>query len=244
LADIYVNDAFPVSHRKDASVILLPKLLPAYAGLRLEEEIKKLSMTFKNNKHPFLLILGGAKFSTKIPIIKRYLKLADNIFIGGAILNDFLKAKGYEVGQSLVDDTKYDIKTLLKNKKIILPEFVLVQSGHKFAEKRVEAILKTDTIIDVGAREIPKLTSLINKSKLLLWNGPLGRYENGGKIFTEKMLKIVARTKTESIIGGGDTAYLISEMKLEHKFYFISTGGGATLDFLAEGTLPGIKVLE
>jgi phosphoglycerate kinase len=243
LADIYVNDAFPVSHRKDASVVLLPKLLPAYAGLRMEEEIKKLSVTFKNNKHPFLLILGGAKFSTKIPIIKKYLKLADTIFIGGAILNDFLKARGYEVGQSLVDDTNYDIKTLLKNKKIILPEYVLVESGKKHIEKRVDKLAKIDNIIDIGSKEIPQLTSLVNKSKLILWNGPLGRYEDGGKIFTEKILKIVANANAESIIGGGDTAYLISEMKLENKFYFVSTGGGATLDFLANGTLPGIKAL-
>jgi 3-phosphoglycerate kinase len=244
LGDIYVNDAFPVSHRKDASVVLLPKLLPAYAGLRMEEEIKKLSLAFKNTKHPFLLILGGAKFSTKIPILKKYSKLADNIFIGGAILSDFLKAGGYEVGRSLVDNDDYDLDTLIKNKKIILPKFVLVQSGGKLIEKSIDTIKETDTIIDIGEKEIMKLTSLIAKSKLILWNGPLGRYENGGKVFTEKILKVVAKARAKSIIGGGDTAYLISDMKLEDKFYFVSTGGGATLDFLANGTLPGIMALK
>jgi phosphoglycerate kinase len=155
-----------------------------------------------------------------------------------------LKAGGYEVGRSLVDNDDYDLDTLIKNKKIILPKFVLVQSGGKLIEKSIDTIKETDTIIDIGEKEIMKLTSLIAKSKLILWNGPLGRYENGGKVFTEKILKVVAKARAKSIIGGGDTAYLISDMKLEDKFYFVSTGGGATLDFLANGTLPGIMALK
>ena len=118
MADLYVNDAFSVSHRADASIVLLPKLLPCFAGFQLEEEVKNLSKVFKKPKHPFLFILGGAKFSTKMPLIKKYIKIADQIFIGGALLNDFLKAKGYEVGQSLVDDTK-GIESILKNKKLL-----------------------------------------------------------------------------------------------------------------------------
>jgi phosphoglycerate kinase len=233
MGDIYVNDAFSVSHRAHASIVLLPKLMPAYAGLQLEEEVKNLSHAFKKPRHPFLFILGGAKFSTKIPLIKRYLKLADFVFVGGALANDFLKAKGYDIGKSLVDDTNYGIAEILKNKKLILP---------------TDFVIKNEAIIDMGKESIKNLELIIKKSKLILWNGPLGRYEDGGGEATKKILKAVALqskiAKAESIIGGGDTVALISKMKMEKKFSFVSTGGGATLDFLANGTLPGIKALQ
>lgn len=227
--DIYINEAFPVSHREDASMVLLPKILPSYAGLQLEEEVKNLSHTFKKQKRPFLFILGGAKFSTKIPLIQKYLKLADYVFVGGALANDFLKAKGYNIGKSLVSDNNFGIEKLLKNKKLILP---------------TDFVKKDEIILDIGEESVKNLASLIKKSKLILWNGPLGKYEDGGALATKKILKLVADSKAESIIGGGDTVALISKMKMEKKFSFISTGGGATLDFLANGTLPGIKALE
>jgi len=233
MGDIYVNDAFSVSHRAHASIVLLPKLLPSYAGFQLEEEVKNLSHAFKTPKHPFLFILGGAKFSTKMPLIKKYLKLADYVFIGGALANDFLKAKGYDVGKSLVDDTNYGIASILKNKKLILP---------------TDFVIKNKAIIDIGKKSIKNLETIIKKAKLILWNGPLGKYEDGGAAATKKILKFIALqskiAKAESIIGGGDTVALISKMKMEKKFSFVSTGGGATLDFLANGTLPGIKALQ
>lgn len=244
LADIYVNEAFPVSHREDTSIVLLPKLLPSYAGFQLFEEVKNLSRAFKRPKHPFLFILGGAKFSTKMPLIKKYLKLADQVFVGGALANDLLKAEGFMVGKSLVDDTNYDIGKILKNKKLVLPVDVLVKSGNKLIEKGVDKIEKDEIILDTGSQSVENLALLIKKSKLVLWNGPLGKYEMGGAKSTKKLLKLVAASKAESIIGGGDTVALISEMKIEDKFSFVSTGGGATLDFLANGSLPGIKALE
>ena len=245
LGEIYVNDAFSVSHRAHASIVGLPKYLPSYAGFQLEAEVKNLSKVFENPKHPFLFILGGAKFSTKIPLIKKYLKLADNIFIGGALLNDFLKAKGLEVGQSLVDGTSYGIEKILKNKNLIIPEYVLVKNVlGKFIEKNVKEVSKDDVIIDVGIEATKNLLPIIKKSKMILWNGPLGKYEIGGGGATKEVLKMVAGASAESIIGGGDTVTLISEMKMEKKFSFVSTGGGATLDFLASGTLPGIKALK
>ena len=244
LGNIYVNEAFPVSHRPDASIVLLPKLLPAYAGLQLEEEVKNLSHTFKKPKHPFLFILGGAKFSTKMPLIKKYLKLADYIFIGGALANDFLKAEGYEIGQSLVSDVNFGIKALLKNKKLIIPVDVVVKSGSKFINKKVNEVKKEEIILDAGIQSVKNLAPLIQKSKLILWNGPLGKYEAGGAKATKQILKLVAKSKAESIIGGGDTVALISEMKMEKKFSFVSTGGGAALEFLSNGTLPGIKALR
>ena len=243
MGDIYVNEAFSVSHREHASVVGLPKFLPSYAGFQLEEEVRNLSKAIKNPKHPFLFILGGAKFSTKMPLINKYLKLADQVFIGGALANDFLKAKGYEVGKSLVDDTK-GIEKIIKNCKLILPIDVVVSDGKNLINKKVAEIGKDEIILDIGKESIKMIEPYIKKSKLILWNGPLGKYEAGGGGATKKILKLVASSKAESIIGGGDTVSLISEMKMEKEFSFVSTGGGATLDFLAKGTLPGIKALH
>lgn len=242
--DIYVNDAFSVSHRAHASVVGIPKYLPHYAGLQLAEEIKHLSVPFKNPKHPFLFILGGAKFSTKMPLIKKYLKLADFVFIGGALLNDILETEGFEVGKSLVDESVSLPKSMLKNKKLLLPLDVLVKSGNNLINKNIEDIAKDDVILDNGAESTKLLASVVKKSKLILWNGPLGKYEDGGDKATKIILKEIAKTKATSIIGGGDTVELISLLKMRDKFTFVSTGGGATLDFLANGTLPGIKALK
>jgi phosphoglycerate kinase len=244
LADIYVNEAFPVSHRSDASLVLVPKLLPSYAGIQMEEEVKNLSKAFEKPKHPFLFILGGAKFSTKMPLIQKYLALADYVFIGGALANDFLKAKGYEVGNSLVTEETYGIEQLLKNKKLILPEYVVVKEGSKFVNKRADEVGKHEMILDIGTPSVDMLAPIIKKAKMILWNGPLGKYEDGASLSTREVLELVAKSKAESIIGGGDTVALISKMKMEKKFSFVSTGGGATLDFLADGTLPGIKALN
>jgi phosphoglycerate kinase len=243
MGDVYVNDAFSVSHREHASIVSLPKYLPSFAGLQLQNEIKNLSHVFKKPKHPFLFILGGAKFSTKMPLIKKYLKLADNVFVGGALADDFLKAEGDEVGKSLVDDTNYGITKILNNPKLILPRDVVVKSGNRLVNKKVGELGKEDIILDIGKVTIKDLEPLIKKAKLILWNGPLGKYEDGGAKATKEILKIVAASKAESIIGGGDTVDLISKMKMENKFSFVSTGGGATLDFLVNGTLPGIKML-
>lgn len=236
LGDIYVNDAFSVSHRAHASITGLPKYLPSYAGFQLEEEIKNLSKVFKKPKHPFLFVLGGAKFSTKMPLIQKYLKLADSVFIGGALANNFLEAKGCEIGKSLVEEKKYNLKNLLKNKKLILPEDVVIEN---------------EVILDIGNKSVKNLEKLIKKSKLILWNGPLGKYEDGGEKATKKTMDFLLKQKgKEIIIGGGDLVSLVSKPKLEARTsnlkanLFISTGGGATLDFLANGTLPGIKALK
>ena len=143
----------------------------------------------------------------------------------------------------MVDDTK-GIEKILKNKKLILPSDVVVESSGKFITKKVTEVGKDDVILDVGDESIKMLEPYVKNAKLILWNGPLGKYEAGGGGATKKVLKLVGNGKAESIIGGGDTVALISELKIENKFSFVSTGGGATLDFLANGTLPGIKALE
>lgn len=241
--DIYVNEAFPVSHREDASIVLLPKILPSYAGLQLEAEVKHLKGVFEKPEHPFLFILGGSKISTKAPLVEKYLHTADHVFIGGALLNDFLKAKGYEVGRSLVDEGEYSFKEVLENPKLVLPNDVLCESKDGVATRKINEVQKDEMIIDVGEESIKNLESIIKKAKLILWNGPLGRYEGGGDKATKALLKMVASSKATSIIGGGDTVAVISELQMEKKFTFVSTGGGATLDFLSSGTLPGIDAL-
>lgn len=244
LGDMYVNEAFSVSHRKHASIISLPKYLPSFVGLQFEKEVKNLSHAFSQTRRPFLFILGGDKFSTKMPLIKKYLKLADYVFVGGALANNFLKAKGYEVGKSILSDKDYNSKEIIKNKKLILPHDVVVRVGNKLINKKISEIKTDEDILDIGNETVQNLASLIKRSKLILWNGPLGKYEQGGGVSTKNVLKLVASARAESLIGGGDTVALVSEMKMEKKFSFVSTGGGATLDFLIDGTLPGIKALQ
>ena len=244
-ADIYVNEAFPVSHRYDASIVLLPKFLPSYAGFQFEKEIKNLSRVLKNPEHPFLFILGGTKFENKIPLVRKYIQLADYVFVGGALLHNFLKAKGYEIGQSLYKKVDLDLKRIMKSKKLILPGDVVVRTSTGLTKKKINAIKKNETIFDIGPGSVKKIAPFIKNARLILWGGPLGIYEErGGDISTTKILKLVAGSRAQSIIAGGNTVVLVSRLKMEKKFSFVSTGGGATLEFLAKGTLPGIKALQ
>ena len=228
LGDIYVNEAFPESHREYASIVGVPKLLPSYAGLRLIEETQRLSSVFYP-KRPFLFILGGAKFDTKLPLLKKFIAIADHIFVGGAMAHNFFKELGQDIGSSLVSEGDFGLKELWETGKIILPEDTIVKDGE---------------IMDAGPCTIENLKSKISASKLVLWNGPLGRYERGYKVATLEVAKLIAESGHESIIGGGDTLAAIKELNLFDKFSFVSTGGGAMLDFLATGTLPGIEVLN
>ncbi|HEX7724802.1 MAG TPA: phosphoglycerate kinase [Candidatus Paceibacterota bacterium] len=243
LAQIYVNDAFPVSHRKHASVVGVPKLIPGYAGLQIQKEVENLSQAF-NPSHPFLFVLGGAKFDTKMPLIEKFSGLADTIFIGGAIANDFFKAKGYEVGESVLSEGDFDVKPLLTNPKIILPIDV---SNQDHVIKPANSASKTDKILDVGPASVEALKPKIAAAKFILWNGTLGYCEAGYPEATNTLAKlIVEATKNgaTSIVGGGDTVAALSELGLDTSFSFVSTAGGAMLDFLAKGTLPGLEVLK
>lgn len=242
-ADIYVNDAFSVSHREHASIVGVPKFLPSYAGLQMMEEIKNLSLALKP-AHPFVFILGGAKISTKLPLITRYLKSADEVFVGGAILNNILRDKKLPIGESLVDDTETP-RAILNSPKI-LPVLDVVTENHKGVSRTIIPLEVNDDerIVDIGPETIASFKPIFSKAKLIVWNGPLGNYEKGYDKGTVLLLKLLASLKTKTILGGGDTVALVSKLKLEKKFTFVSTGGGATLDFLAHGTLPGIKALK
>ncbi len=242
LGDIYVNDAFSASHRNHASIVGVPKILPAYAGILFEDEVRNLSKALKPPKQ-FLFILGGAKFSTKIPLVKKYLKTAENLFIGGALANNFFKELGCEVGRSRTEEG-LKIKDLARNKKIVLPVDVVVKNSRgKVLVKDLNCVSADDFILDAGPKSVELLKKLAGKSKFVLWNGPLGYYEDGFSKSTEDLLKALAKTKTKSIIGGGDTVSLVIKLGLEKKFNFVSTGGGAMIEFLAKGALPGIKAL-
>ncbi|OHA86963.1 MAG: hypothetical protein A3A96_03435 [Candidatus Zambryskibacteria bacterium RIFCSPLOWO2_01_FULL_39_39] len=205
-ADIYINEAFSTSHRAHASIVGIPKFLPHFAGFHFLEEFKKLGEAF-NPEHPFLFILGGVKFETKLPLVEKFLNIADEIFIGGALA---VKAKALP---------------LALNPKIIFP-------------------VGDIALLDANTETLEMLGEKIKKAKFVLWNGPLGNYEVGYKEGTLTLARVLADSYAKVIVGGGDTENVIDELNMKDKFYFISLAGGAMLDFLANGTLPGIEALK
>lgn len=228
LADLYVNDAFAVCHREHASVVGVPKYLPSYAGLLLADEIKHLKIN-NETPHPFLFILGGAKFETKLPLIEKFLEKADNMFIGGALANDLLKLKGVDVKDSLVSTSNISLDHLVSNPKILMPKH-MVWDG--------------DKIMDAGLEDVAALKPFIMSAKYILWNGPLGDYEKGFKEGTIALSRLIGESEAKSVVGGGDTLASIKELGLMDQFTFISTGGGAMLEFLLKGTLVAVEALE
>jgi phosphoglycerate kinase len=243
LGDFFVNDAFSVSHRAHASVVGIPKFLPSFAGFQLEAEIKNLSQAF-NPPTPFLFILGGAKFDTKLPLVQKFLSIATTIFIGGALAHDFYKAQGFDLGKSKVYQTDLDLTALISNPKIIIQPDVIAVSAQGKKEKKPQEVESDETILDAGEESISLLRKLCSEAKCILWNGPLGNYENGYMYATQELAKIISAEKALSIVGGGDTLAAIADLGIEDTFGFVSTGGGAMLDFLALGTLPGIEALK
>ena len=243
LADFYVNDAFSVCHREHASIVGVPKFLPSYAGLQLEKEIAELSKAF-NPAHPFVFILGGAKFETKLPLINKFIDKADFLCIGGALSNDILKAQGKNVGKSLVSKTEIDLSVVIESKKLMKIVDVVVENNGNTETKKVEDISDEDNIMDAGVETIKIWEEKIRDGAFVLWNGPLGNFELGFDKGTLALAQAIASSDAESIVGGGDTLSAIKKLNLEKAFSFISTGGGATLDFLANETLPGIQALN
>ncbi len=245
LADIYVNECFPVSHREEASIVGVPQFLPSYAGLRFMEEVRALCHAF-TPAHPFLFIVGGAKFETKLPLLERFFPIADRIFVGGALQNDFFKAYGYEVGRSVVSKGQFDMNNLLHHPKLLLPTDVVVsREDTTTAIVKPEEVGKGDCIVDAGPATVTTLKKYVDEAKYIIWNGPLGYYENGFEQQTKALAKLIAAASAETAIGGGDTLAALATLGLEktHKNLFLSTGGGAMLDFLSNGTLPGIEAL-
>jgi len=242
LADIYVNDAFAVSHREHASIVSLPRLITSYAGPLFVREVEALSKVF-NPSRPFLFITGGVKFDTKLPLIEKFLDIADYVFVGGALANDIFKEKGYEIGRSVVAKSRINLKHIEMNPKLIIPVDVLTVSTLSKDSKGPDVVGPDEKIVDVGPRTIDQLADLLSEVKLVLWNGPMGDYERDFSVGTENLAKAIVESRAESIIGGGDTVACVRKLGLLDKFSFVSTGGGAMVEFLAKGTLLGIEAL-
>ena len=254
LADIYVDDAFGTAHRAHASTVGIAKCLPAVAGLLMEKELKALGSLLTNPEHPFGALLGGAKVSDKIGLIQNISDKVDLLLIGGAMSATFLKAKGYKVGRSLVETDKqglaHELMEAVKRKgvSLFLPVDVMVADNIN-AEAIGEVVPIADipankNIVDIGPKTIELFSQQIGQCKTVFWNGPVGVYEipqfaQG----TKAMVELLASIKATTIVGGGSTAEIVEEMKLAHKMTHVSTGGGASLNFLEEKTLPGVSVL-
>lgn len=254
LGDLYVNDAFAVSHRAHASVDAIASELPSYAGPLLANEIAVLSKLDKHMKQPFVLVMGGLKIETKLPVIERYIDSAEKILIGGALATTFLVAQGYAVGKSVYDVDGVKIaKALLQRAKdkLVLPTDVLVASSvRKDAQTRcvpVDAVKPLDRIVDLGKKTIAQFEDELEQAKTIVWNGPLGMTEvpkfcHGTQVVAKAIAERTGSATT--IVGGGDTVPVLEAMHLADKFTLLSTGGGALLEYLAGKKLPGLEVLE
>lgn len=244
--EFYVNDAFSVSHRAHASVVALPAFLPHFAGFNLLDEIKNLSQVF-SAPHPFFFILGGAKFETKMPLIQKFMKLANHVFVGGALANNFFKEKGLATGKSLVSSGNFGLKQYFNDPKLMLPVDVVVKDAETFeiSVKNDYEVGENDIIMDIGPISLLNIKTVMMQSKFVLWNGPMGNYEEGFKDQTIGIAKIIAETKVKAAIGGGDTTAAVASLDLDDDSnLFVSTGGGAMLQYLLDETLPGIDALK
>ena len=257
LGNIYVNDAFSCSHRKHASIYEITKFLPSYSGLQLNLEIDALTKITSEIKRPITCIIGGSKISTKISIIKNLIFKFDNIVIVGSMANNILKYKGYTIGKSIqeenCDQIIQEILSLSKKEKckIIFPEDVAVGKDLNGMPKIKELndISEDELILDIGPKTIKTISNIIDFSSTVLWNGPAGYFENPafakGSVAIAK--KIVEKNKDNSIYsvaGGGDTVALLNNIGMANYFNFVSTAGGAFLEYLEGKELPGIKVLN
>ena len=237
--DYYVKEAFSVSHREHASIVGLPKHLPHYSGIQFEREMRHLALAF-NPPRPSLVIIGGIKFDTKLPLAKKFLDIADYVFVGGALANDFFNAQGHNMGDSVTSGKDFGLSEILDHERLILPRDV---GGAGFV-KRPSEVTDGEAILDAGPETIDELKTVIEASSFVLWNGPIGDYAKGFSKRNEELARIIANSTAQSIVGGGDTVASIAGLGLEDRFTFVSTAGGAMIQFLSEGTLPGIVALE
>ena len=257
LANIYVNDAFSCSHRAHTSIFEITKFLPSYAGLQLNLEIDALTKITSEIKKPITCIIGGSKISTKINIIKNLIPKFDNIVIVGGMANNLLKYKGHNIGKSIYEDNCDQIIEQIfslskkENCKIIYPEDVSVGKDLNGSPliKEVNKVSEDELILDIGPKTIQSIKNLIEKSKTILWNGPAGYFENPNyaKGSLEIAKKIIEKNKINtiySVAGGGDTVALLNSMGAIKNFNFVSTAGGAFLEYLEGKELPGIKALN
>jgi phosphoglycerate kinase len=249
--DVYVNDAFGAAHRKHASVHAITNFFKnrSYAGLLLKKEIASLSYLLDRPKKPFVAVLGGAKVSDKIKTIEKLLVLVDHILIGGAMAYPFLKAQGKVVGKSLCtdDDVKLAKQLLAQDKghKIQLPSDHIIASTPD-SEGRSSVEITEDTMaLDIGPQTIERYAHLIKSAQTIFWNGPMGLFENPKfNVGTMKMAELIAMSDAFSVVGGGDSVAAAHESGFSEKFTHVSTGGGASLEYIERGELPGVQALR
>lgn len=253
-ADIFINDAFASCHRNHASVTGLAKALPSYAGPSLLKEVTMLEPLIKRPKHPYYAFIGGAKLSTKVPVIEKLLRVADKVFIGGAMAHPFFAAKRIRIGKSLLDKQEVPAaKKLLKNKKLVLPTDVCVAGKlDKNAKPQclpVSRIKASDMIGDVGTETMRDWAEEVRMARTIVWNGPVGVTElaafSHGSLVLGRAVASRSKGKAYGVAGGGDTLPVLERTDMSEWFDWISTGGGAMLEFIAQGgALPGLKALQ
>tara|TARA_Y100000590_G_scaffold25940_1_gene29282 strand:+ start:405 stop:1592 length:1188 start_codon:yes stop_codon:yes gene_type:complete len=257
LGDLFVNDAFSCSHRDHASVSKIAEFLPSYAGLQLETEINALKKVTTEIKKPITCIIGGSKISTKIGIINNLIPKFNNIIIVGGMANNILKYKGHQIGNSIFENNcETLIKEIFKNSKkfncqITYPVDVVVAKNmeSKGKNKDINEVNNNEMILDIGPKTISSIKKIINNTNTILWNGPAGYFENPSfQNGTSQILEIISeKTKKDkifSIAGGGETVAAINKFKKFESFTFVSTAGGAFLEYLEGKTLPGIKAIN
>jgi len=257
LGDVYVNDAFAVSHRAEASLVALPALLPCYGGLLMKKEVIAIDQAVKNPKRPLVAIIGGAKISTKITLISTLIEKADYVILGGGLANPFFRAQRFSIGKSICEyEMVSKARQLLflaaqKNTSIILPVDAFIgDPTNKTTPGKLYMIgskIPADAaILDIGPETKKKFGEILKNARTIIWNGPIGLFENpmykeGTDFIYEEMVK---NSKATSVVGGGDTLAAISNKRNLDKITHISTGGGAMLEFIEQGTLPGIEALK
>jgi len=255
LGDLFVNDAFGSCHRAHASVEGVTKYLPAVAGFLLEKEIEYFEKILKNPAKPFSLILGGAKVSDKIEVIRNMLKLADFIFIGGAMAYTFLRSRRIWAGSSRVEEDKIDLASKIFEEAVKTKTSIILPEDHIVADKISEdanvrhvddiAIQDGSIGLDIGPKTIEKFKAILEGSKTIVWNGPLGFFELAPfKKGTEEIANFITGLDATTVIGGGDTAAAITQLGLKDKVSHVSTGGGASLEYMEGKKLPGIAALN
>ena len=257
LGDLYVNDAFSCSHRAHASIVEISKFLPSFSGLQLDLEINALTKITSEITKPITCIIGGSKISTKIEIIKNLIPKFDNIIIVGGMANNFIEYFGHNIGKSIKEKNCApiieEIISLSKKEKceITYPEDVLVSKdlNGSCKKKELNEILDDEMILDIGPKTIDKVTNIINSSNTILWNGPAGYFENpnfanGSIEIAKTIINNNKLNKIFSVVGGGDTVSLLKSIQAVDDFNFVSTAGGAFLEYLEGKKLPGITALN
>jgi len=256
LADIFVLDGFAVAHRADASIVGVPAHIPGYAGLLLDQEMTGLNRILKRPKKPFVVVLGGAKMETKVPVLKHLLPKAGRVLVGGGIVNTMLKARGYDIGASLCDDAFLkEAKAYAKKRKVILPVDVVVGAANgknarvvEVPKKPTALCEKNEGIFDIGPKTIALFAKEIKKAKTLVWNGAMGFFEqkpyDTGTLSVARLVASRSKRDCFGVIGGGETLQAMDAVGMSEHVDLVSTGGGAMLEYLSGETLPGIAALE